>query len=404
MKKSAHPPASPTHGAAGPSHNADAAGGVWLVVATVAALAIANSPLGKFYDHGLHVEAGLFVGSLVFQQSLLHWINDGLMAIFFLSVGLEIKHEVLAGQLKSPAAAALPIAGAIGGMIIPAAIYLLANSATPENLAGWAIPSATDIGFAVGILALIGRGLPPGLRTFLVALAIIDDLGAIIIIALFYTSSLSATALSLAAIILAMLVGLNQRGEKRLAPYLVLGVALWACVLQSGVHATLSGVALAMVIPINPAKASGPSPLRVLEHALKPWITYLVLPLFAFANAGLNVQGLALADLTAPLPLGIMMGLFLGKPVGVLGAAAIAAWSGLATWPKGASILNMAGIGCLCGIGFTMSLFIGSLAFNCADDQAFVRLGVLVGSALSVLAGTGLLAVAKRQKAALPQA
>jgi NhaA family Na+:H+ antiporter len=196
---------------------------------------------------------------------------------------------------------------------------------------------------------------------------------------------------------LALLVGLNLRGERRLAPYLALGVGLWACVLQSGVHATLSGVALAMVIPINPAKAGGSSPLRLLEHALKPWITYLVLPLFAFANAGLNVQGMAPADLAAPMPLGIMMGLFLGKPLGVLGASAIAAWSGLATWPKGARILNMAGIGCLCGIGFTMSLFIGSLAFNSADDQAHVRLGVLVGSALSVLAGTCLLAAAKRQ-------
>ena len=373
----------------------EAWGGLLLIAATICALAIANSPWRHGYDAALHLELGVFLGGLTFQQSVLHWVNDGLMAIFFLGVGLEIKHEVLTGHLRVPAAAALPVAGAIGGMVVPALIYVAINRANPDALAGWAIPSATDIGFAVGVLALLGSRVPQGLKVFLVALAIIDDLGAIVIIAMFYTDHLSYIALGLAALLITALVAANRSGLRQLGPYLLLGLVLWAGVLQSGVHATLAGVALAFVIPAGTSARGGPPPSLVLEHALKPWITYFILPVFAFANAGLSFDGLDLADLLQPVPWGIFLGLVVGKPVGVLGGAALAVALGLAHWPKGADALSMLGIGILCGIGFTMSLFIGTLAFDQVQDLVHMRLGVIAASTIAVLLGSAILILAR---------
>ncbi len=384
----ATPPEKKQSGSPKPKPGAEALGGLLLIAATILALVTANSSLAELYDHALQQYAGVFLGPWSFRQSVLHWINDGLMVVFFLGVGLEIKHELLTGHLRTLSAALLPIAGAIGGMLVPAAIYVAINYTNADALAGWAIPSATDIGFAVGILALMGNRVPPGLKVFLIALAIIDDLGAIGIIALFYTDHLSLTALGISALIIALLIALNRSGVRQLGPYMILGLALWACVLESGVHATLAGVALAFVIPSRQSAHGGSLPSKIVEHTLKPWITYLILPAFAFANAGLSFHGLVVQDLLAPVPMGVALGLVMGKPVGVLCGAGLAVAFGLARWPDGASPLALLGIGALCGIGFTMSLFIGTLAFDQAGDLAHLRLGVLCGSALAAMIGT----------------
>ena len=371
----------------------DALSAALLVACTVLALVIANSSVKDVYDHLLHIEAGLWIVQVSFSQSLLHWINDGLMAIFFLGVGLEIKHDFLTGHLSRPGAAILPVIGAAGGMIMPCAIYVFINADSPSALAGWAIPSATDIGFAVGILALFGKRVPAALKTFLVALAIIDDLGAIMIIAAFYTDQLSMLAAMGAAVILAGLYGLNRAGVRQPAAYLIPGIALWACVLQSGVHATLAGVALAFVMP-STGKGRLPAPSSVVEHALHGWILFFILPVFALANAGLSFEGLTLGDLSASLPLGILLGLLLGKPVGVLGGAFLCRSLNGAPWPGNVNLTAMAGIAALCGIGFTMSLFIGGLAFDDPQVMRLVRLGVIGGSLLSALIGANLLYLA----------
>jgi NhaA family Na+:H+ antiporter len=369
----------------------EAAGGILLAIAALVALVLANSPLVALYDRLLGTTIELQVGALELRKPLLLWINDGLMAIFFVLVGLEIKREVVQGELSTPAKATLPAVAALGGMAVPAAFYAAFNAGDAERLHGWAIPSATDIAFALGVLALVGERVPASLKIFLLALAIIDDLGAIVIIAIFYTANLSVFSLGLASIGLALLFALNRWGVTRISAYVLVGILLWVCVLKSGVHATLAGVALAFAIPTGPANGGSESPLSRLEHALHPWVAYGILPLFAFANAGVSLDGLSLATLLEPVPLGIASGLFLGKQVGVFLFVWLAVRLGIGERPAGASWLQIYGVALICGIGFTMSLFIGTLAF---EDPAFaddVRIGVLGGSLLSSLAGYAVL-------------
>jgi NhaA family Na+:H+ antiporter len=350
-----------------------------------------NSPLSRLYDVFLDTPVGVRVGPLGLEKPLLLWINDGLMAVFFFLVGLEIKRELVRGELSSLSQAALPALAAAGGMFMPALIYLAFNIDDPIGRKGWAIPAATDIAFAVGVLALLGNRVPSSLKIFLLALAILDDLGAIVIIALFYTKHLSWMSLGLAAIGIAVLWVLNSRGVTRLAPYLLTGVVIWVCVLKSGVHATLAGVVVAFAIPLISRNEGEPTLLEQLEESLHPWIAFGVLPLFAFANAGVSLQGLSLAKLLEPVPLGIALGLLIGKPLGIFGVSWLAIKSGIAVKPEGASWAQLLGVGLLGGIGFTMSLFIGTLAFEEIDKAAQLRLGVLAGSLLAATAGYFLL-------------
>jgi NhaA family Na+:H+ antiporter len=367
----------------------EAAGGVVLMAAAALALVVANSGLSAGYFALL----AAYVGPL----SVLHWVNDALMAVFFLLVGLEIKREFVSGQLATWPQRILPGAAAAGGMAAPALIYVALNLSAPENLRGWAIPSATDIAFALGVLALLGRRVPASLKVFLVALAIIDDLGAVAIIAAFYTAALSGLWLGAAAVTLAALVGLNLGGVKRLSPYLVLGAVLWVVVLKSGVHATLAGVALALTIPIG---KGAESPLHRLEHGLHGWVAFGVVPVFGFANAGVSFAGMSLASLLAPVPLGIALGLFAGKQIGVFGVAWALIKLRLAVKPDGATLVQLYGVALICGIGFTMSLFIGLLAFPSSQAlQDAVKLGVLGGSLISALAGAAVLVVAAKKPA-----
>jgi NhaA family Na+:H+ antiporter len=365
----------------------EAAGGLVLMLAAMAALIASNSPLASLYDRFLDVPVGVRIGPLGIDKPLLLWINDGLMAVFFLLVGLEIKRELLRGELSTLGQAILPVVAAVGGMAVPAIIYTIINAGDPASLRGWAIPTATDIAFSVGVLALLGSRIPVSLKIFLLALAIIDDLGAIIIIALFYTEHLSLASLLPAAAGMAMLWALNARGVSRTAPYILAGIFIWVCVLKSGVHATLAGVVVALAIPLGGDAPDQPSLLEQLEESLHPWVAFAVLPLFAFANAGVSLQDLSLTKLAAPVPLGIALGLFIGKPLGIVGATWIAVKSGLADRPEGASWSQIVGIGMLGGIGFTMSLFIGMLAFPDPAHAAQLRLGVLAGSLMSAVAG-----------------
>ena len=369
----------------------EAAGGYVLMAAATAAMIVANSPLSEAYFHGLHVKIG--------GLSLLHWINDGLMALFFLLVGLEIKREFVAGEMSSWSRRILPGAAALGGMAVPALIYLAVNADIPANRDGWAIPAATDIAFALGVLALLGSRVPASLKLLLTAIAIIDDLGAIIIIAVAYTTHLDFGELGLAIVGIGVLAGLNRFGVKSLIPYLLIGVFVWYEVLLSGVHATLAGVAVALTIPLGPASHSvhdDESPLLRLEHALAPITAFVIVPIFGFANAGVDLRGMGLGAVLAPVPLGVALGLLVGKQVGVLGAIAAMVRSGLAERPEGASWGQLWGLAILCGIGFTMSLFIAALAFGegTAQDSA-AKLGILAGSILSALLGYLLLARSK---------
>ena len=374
-----------------------AAGGLLLMAAAILALFIANSPLAEGYFAALHVPiAGL---------DLLHWINDGLMAIFFLFVGLEIKREFLDGQLSTWANRALPCIAAAGGVIVPGLIYAALCAASPATLRGWAIPTATDIAFALGVLSLLGSRVPTSLKVFLATLAIVDDLVAVLVIAVFYTSEINLAALMGAAIVALSLVSLNRLKITRLAPYLTLGVALWALVLLSGVHATIAGVVLALTIPLHASKGApddAHSPLHRLEHALSPWAAFVIVPVFGFANAGVSFAGMAPSVIAEPVTLGVAAGLFIGKQVGVFGASWLAIRLGLARLPVAASWAQLYGVSLLCGIGFTMSLFIGLLAFADPALQNEVKVGVLVGSLVSALAGAALLSVAKRRSPALP--
>lgn len=366
----------------------ESASGLLLVAATVLAMLVENSPASVWYDDLLKVPIAVQIGSFVIAKPLLMWINDGLMALFFFLVGLEIKREVLDGELSNPQQIVLPAVAAIGGMAVPAAVYSLFNFNDPVAMQGWAIPAATDIAFALGVLSLLGERVPAALKLFLLTLAIIDDLGAIIIIALFYTEGLSGLSLLVAMGAIAVLYVMNRRGVMSTASYLLVGVVLWAAVLKSGVHATLAGVVLAFFIPLRTPDAATPSPLRRLEHDLHPAVAYAILPIFAFANTGIALSGLSPADLLEPIPLGIAAGLFLGKLVGVFGCAWLTIKSGLARLPEHSSWLDLLGVSILCGIGFTMSLFISSLAFeNVPHNFTHDRLGILVGSLLSASVG-----------------
>lgn len=371
----------------------ESAAGVLLAIAAVAALALANSPLAFLYDAFLDTPVEVRVGALQIAKPLLLWINDGLMAVFFFLVGLELKREVLEGELSELRQIVLPAAAAVGGMAIPAAIYAAINAGHPEALAGWAIPAATDIAFALGVLSLLGGRVPAGLKVFLLTLAILDDLGAIVIIALFYAGNLAPASLGIAAVALMALLALNRAGVARLAPYIFVGLVLWVSVLKSGVHATLAGVALALFIPLRVRGAGAHSPLRRLEHDLHAPVAFAILPLFAFANAGVPLAGVGVATLMEPVPLGIAAGLLAGKPIGVLFASWLVVVSGAARLPEGVDWRAMAGASVLCGIGFTMSLFIASLAFEGAGAEYVVqtRLGVLFGSLASAVLGYALL-------------
>jgi Na+:H+ antiporter, NhaA family len=365
----------------------ESAAGIVLVIAAALAVVADNTPLAPYYDVFLDTPVSLRVGTLALDKPLLLWINDGLMAIFFLLVGLEIKREVLDGELSQPGQILLPAVAALAGMLVPAAIFALFNASDPAALAGWAIPSATDIAFSLGVLSLLGTRVPLSLKVLLTAIAVLDDLGAIIVIALFYTDNLSFLSLVLAALCLAGLALLNRAGVTRLAPYVLVGLALWVCVLKSGVHATLAGAALGLAIPLRATDEDGHSPLRHLEHALHPWVAFGILPLFAFANAGVTLGGLSVERVFGPIPLGILLGLFVGKQVGIFGAVYALVRLRLAPMPDGATWPLIYGVALLCGIGFTMSLFIGTLAYDSAAQSADVRLGVIAGSLLSAALG-----------------
>jgi NhaA family Na+:H+ antiporter len=359
--------------------------GILLIAAALLALAIDNSPIAYLYETFLNTPVVVQFGALLLDKPLILWINDGLMAVFFFLIGLEIKREILSGELSSIKKSTLPIVAAIGGIVVPALIYVMINKGNDLALQGWAVPVATDIAFALGILALIGRSLPKEIKILLLSIAIIDDVAAIVIIALFYTDNLSVTALSLGSLGLISAIGLNVMGVKRIAPYIMIGIFMWVCVLKSGVHATLAGVVLAMCIPMTGEKND--CPVEELEHALHPWVFFGIMPLFAFANAGVNLSGFSMDMVTASIPLGIILGLFVGKQLGVFAFIWAGVKSGLCQRPASLSWAHIYGMSILTGIGFTMSLFIGTLAYDNSETLSQVRLGVLVASFLSALVG-----------------
>ena len=375
----------------------DSGAGTLLVVAAVLAMVVANSSLATPYAATLAADLKIGFGALSLSKSVLHWINDGLMAVFFLFVGLEIKRELLDGELSDRRRAALPVFGAIGGMVVPALIYAFVNAGSPDTLVGWPIPAATDIAFALGVLALVRRYVAPGLRVFLIGLAIIDDLGVIILIALLFTSDISGQALSWAAACVAGLVALNRLGVRKLAPYLLIGFLLWLSVLKSGVHATIAGVVIGLSIPLG--KRDGASPLKKLEHALQPWVVFFIMPVFALANAGASLEGVGLHTFLEPVALGIILGLFVGKQLGVFACCWIAVRLGYAQLPSGAGWGSLYGVAIVTGIGFTMSLFIGTLAFDLGTHDTAIRLGVLTGSLLSAVVGCVWLIMARPKPA-----
>lgn len=371
--------------------DSESSGGLLLIATAVIALIVANSPLAEAYFAALHV----YIGPLSVQ----HWINDALMAVFFLMVGLEIKREMVDGHLSSWPRRILPGAAAAAGMAVPALIYLAFNAGGAAH--GWAIPTATDIAFALGVISLLGPRVPTSLKVFLAALAIIDDLGAVVVIGLFYTSGVSLPDVALAALVLAVLIGLNRAGVQKLSPYLLLGLALWVFTWRSGIHATIAGVLLALTIPLKRTIASpeahpGESPLHRLEHALITPVAFFIVPLFGFANAGVSFAGLGIDALTAPVTMGVAAGLALGKLVGVFGAVFVLVRSGLASLPAGASWMQVLGTALLCGIGFTMSLFISLLAFDDPLLQDEAKIGILIGSLIAGAAGYCVLRLAKR--------
>jgi NhaA family Na+:H+ antiporter len=372
--------------------------GIMLMVATILALALSNSFLAPLYDAFLHIPVEVRVSDLELKKPLYHWVNDGLMAVFFLVIGLEVKRELLEGHLSSVSQVALPGFAAIGGIVVPGAVYFMLNHDDPVAVVGWAVPTATDIAFALGILSLLGNRVPASLKIFLMALAIIDDLGAIIIIAIFYTVELSTLAITTAAISLAVLISLNLLGVTKKAAYFIVGTILWISVLKSGVHATLAGVALALTIPLKGKDENNQviSPLKDIEHNLHFWVAFMILPLFAFVNAGVNIGNISLQQMSGNVPMGIMLGLFFGKQLGVFGFSWLAIKLKLASLPAGSNWLQLYGVSVLTGIGFTMSLFIVSLAFE--SDSLFQhtdKLAILIGSLLSGVIGYYILRVAK---------
>ena len=365
----------------------ESAGGIILIIAAMVAMIIANSPLQDLYSGTLH--------SYIAGLSVEHWINDGLMAIFFMLIGLEVKRELIEGALNTKEKAIFPAIAAVGGMLAPALVYVAFNFADPVALQGWAIPAATDIAFALGVMALLGNRVPVSLKVFLLALAIIDDLGVIVIIALFYSSDLSTIALAVAFAATTTLFVMNAKNVTKISLYLIVGAVLWFSVLKSGVHATLAGVVLGFAIPLNGKEGHSDkhSPLKHLEHVLHPYVAYFILPLFAFANAGISLEGVSLESMTSMLPVGIAMGLFIGKPLGIFTASYIAVKTGLAKLPDGIGLNHIFAVSVLCGIGFTMSIFISSLAFvgAPAEFNTYSRLGILLGSTVAAVVGYFLL-------------
>lgn len=365
----------------------ESASGIILILAALVAIGLANSALAEHYQSFLNTQVQVRIAALDINKPLLLWINDGFMAIFFLLVGLEVKREMLEGALSSRVQATFPAIAAVGGMLAPAIIYAFFNYEDEVTRAGWAIPAATDIAFALGVMALLGKRVPTSLKVFLLALAIMDDLGVIIIIALFYTQQLSLTALAVGILATLTLLWMNRRGEGRIGLYMLVGLVLWVAVLKSGVHATLAGVIVGFMIPISGKRYA--SPLKHLEHVLHPWSAYLILPLFAFANAGVSLDGIQLSDLLSPVPMGIILGLFIGKPLGIFTISWLSVKLGIAQLPSGVNFKQIFAVSILCGIGFTMSMFIASLAFEHGglDYGSYSRLGILVGSTLAAVIG-----------------
>ena len=365
----------------------ESASGIILILAALLAMGLANSALAQHYQSFLNTEVQVRIAALDINKPLLLWINDGFMAIFFLLVGLEVKREMLEGALSSRVQATFPAIAAVGGMLAPALIYSLFNYGDQATRAGWAIPAATDIAFALGVMALLGKRVPTSLKVFLLALAIMDDLGVIIIIALFYTQQLSLTALAIGVVATLTLLWMNRRGEDRIGLYMLVGLVLWVAVLKSGVHATLAGVVVGFMIPLNGKRYA--SPLKHLEHVLHPWSAFLILPLFAFANAGVSLEGIYLSALLNPLPMGIILGLFVGKPLGIFTISWLAVKTGVAQLPQGVNFRQIFAVSILCGIGFTMSMFIASLAFEHGglDYGSYSRLGILAGSTMAAVTG-----------------
>ena len=368
----------------------ESSSGILLIFTTVFSLVLSNTFMLPLYESFLHIPVEIRIGSLHLDKSLYHWVNDGLMAIFFLLIGLEVKREIIEGHLSSLSQIALPGFAAVGGMVVPAAIYLTFNQNNPLATNGWAIPTATDIAFALGILSLLGNRIPASLKLFLLALAIIDDLGAIVIIAIFYTVELSTVSIISALISLAVLIAFNIFGITKKAAYFIVGTILWVSVLKSGVHATLAGVALAFTIPLNAKDENNHpiSPLKDIEHNLHFWVAFFILPLFAFVNAGVNVTEISFSQMSGSVPLGIMLGLFIGKQLGVFGFSWVAIKLKIAKLPEGSNWMQLYGVSVLTGIGFTMSLFIVSLAFE--DNSIFQytdKLAILVGSFMSGMVG-----------------
>jgi NhaA family Na+:H+ antiporter len=380
----------------------ESSSGILLLIAAVIAMLIENSPASPLYGSLLNTHVEIRVGEFQIDKPLLLWINDGLMALFFFLIGLEIKREVLGGDLSQPSRVVLPVIAAIGGMAVPAAIYAFVNWGDPVAMKGWAIPSATDIAFALGVLSLLGDRVPNSLKIFLMTLAVVDDLGAIVIIAIFYTSDLSLSSLSVGAAAIVILFAMNRRGVLGLAPYLLIGLVLWAAVLKSGVHATLAGVITAMFIPFKKALEEKKTQLEKLEDDLHPAVAYGILPIFAFANTGVSLQGIGIESLLHEVPLGIAAGLFFGKQLGIFGLSWLAVKMKLAKLPKDSNWLQLYGVSALCGIGFTMSLFISALAFEQGGYAIAVddRLGILAGSLLSGIYGYMMLRLASPPKPA----
>jgi NhaA family Na+:H+ antiporter len=365
----------------------ESASGILLMVAAVLAMIVANSPLDYYYTWFLNIPVEVRVGDLEIAKPLLLWVNDGLMAIFFFIIGLELKREIMEGDLSDPANVMLPALGAVGGVLVPVAIYLALNHGDTDMRGGWAIPAATDIAFALALLMVLGSRVPTALKVFLVSLAIFDDLAAIVIIAIFYTSELSTRALVTTAVCLVILGIMKKRGVSSISPYLWVGLIMWVSVLKSGVHATLAGVALAGFIPLTVPGEPDRSPLRELEHDLHTLVAFAILPIFAFVNAGVSFRGVGLEDMMHPVPLGIAAGLFVGKQVGVFGFCWLGIKAGIAKLPTGVNWGSLWGVSILCGVGFTMSLFVGSLAFEntSSDIQELFdeRLGIIIGSLIS---------------------
>jgi len=369
----------------------ESAGGILLVIAAAIAMTIANTSLNDAYQGFLH--------TYVFGMSVSHWINDGLMAVFFLLIGLEVKRELLEGALKSKETAIFPAIAAVGGMLAPALVYIMFNYGDAQAIQGWAIPAATDIAFALGIMALLGKRVPVSLKVFLLALAIIDDLGVVVIIALFYTGDLSTSALAVGFAMTAALFILNAKKVTKLTPYMIVGAILWFAVLKSGVHATLAGVVMGFAIPLQGKKGEH-SPLKHMEHALHPYVAFGILPLFAFANAGISLEGVSMDGLTSMLPLGIALGLLIGKPLGIFSFSWLAVKSGVAKLPEGINFVHIFAVSVLCGIGFTMSIFISSLAFGTVNVEfdTYARLGILMGSTTAAVLGYFLLHISLPKK------